>query len=243
MKNINYAAIDKVIDLITPYVSNNSDLYLYILNGDYSYAEVPVAKDICDVLSDNHILASCHNGLSKLVITSPTFGDAVIKLPIYSLYDDCYDSDTVYDVPYSKAAAADPSDYCMAELEKYNTVKKIGLEFFLAETVLYKTINDTPVYLQEYIEVDSEVYAEHEPSKGSLSKAKELNSYHSGILPDSAMEWIGCCIDFYGEDAVDDFLDYCDTKDKDILDDFHYNNYGYRLNGEPCILDYSNYNE
>ena len=53
--------------------------------------------------------------------------------------------------------------------------------------------------------------------------------------------WIANCIDKYGQSKVERFLNYCENIDPDLLEDVHSGNYGYREDGTPAILDFSNF--
>lgn len=184
-------------------------------------------------------------GLTKLVIVLPEQYNYVIKIPFNGHY---YGKEFAF---FKNANNdEDYSDYCLTEYLKYQQLKKEKLECFVAKTIYYKTINSTRIFIQEKIIPLEKSYSSFnpfeppEPSERSKKIAHSLiddNSDNYICFPDD-IEWISNCIDIYGFKKTEDFFIYCSEYDSDILDDAHDGNYGYRKNGEPAILDYSNYN-
>lgn len=194
-------------------------------------------NSICDTAIDSWFFrhgfnASIKYGASKLVILSPEFGDSVLKISFkgYFDYDDWW-------MPFECAPGSDPTDYCQAEYEKYKKLKELNLDCFVAETSPYKTIGDVKVFIQEKITPYDEIIdcSFDHPTNDSMKLAEKY-------CPSSSLDltWIANCFDCYGTSKVRDFFDYCD-KDHDILNDFYETNYGYRKDGTPALLDFSNF--
>ena len=178
--------------------------------------------------------ASIKYGASKLVILSPEFGDSVLKISFKGYFDD--DDEWV---PFQHAPGSDSADYCLAEYEKYKKLKELNLDCFVAKTSPYMTIGDVRVFIQEKITPYDEILdcSFDHPTKDSMKLAEKY-------CPSSSLDltWIANCFDSYGTSKVKDFFDYC-AKDLDILNDFYETNYGYRKNGTPALLDFSNFLE
>lgn len=191
---------------------------------------------IYDTVIDNWFFqydfnASIKYGASKLVILSPEFGDSVLKISFKGYFED----DEW--VPFEGAPGSDPTDYCLAEYEKYKKLKELNLDCFVAETSPYVTIGNVRIFIQEKITPYDEIVdcSFDHPTKNSMKLAEKY-------CPSSSLDltWIANCFDCYGASKVIDFFDYCDT-DHDILSDFYETNYGYRKNGTPALLDFSNF--
>lgn len=193
---------------------------------DFSYFE--------EVIYDIDPNASICFGASKMVIISPNLGNIVIKIPFNGHFNETDDKWC----PFMWATGSDPTDYCLAEYEKYNKLKTYGLDCFVAKVLYYKTICGTRIFLQEKITPEDDLCFSNQPSKKSQDLANRW--YDEGkfyINP----EWIANCLDKYGTSKVKRFLYYCTNIDLDILEDIHSGNYGYRDNETPCLLDYSNF--
>lgn len=182
--------------------------------------------------------ASVRWGISKIVIISPKLKDIVIKIPFNGYYDEGYE--VVHWNNFIWATGSDSKDYCLAEYEKYKKLKIYNLDCFVAKTWYYKTIDGVRVFLQEKaISINDSCNNDNiKPSKKSQDLAdKWYEEDKFGINP----EWIAICLDRYGKSRVERFLYYCENIDSDILEDAHCGNYGYRANGTPCVIDYSNF--
>lgn len=177
-------------------------------------------------------------GASKIVIISQKLNNIVIKIPFngYFYGKEWHD--------FEWAAGSDPSDYCLTEYEKYTRLKTYNLSCFIAKTIYYKTIDHFRIFLQEYITPLSDLAEEDEnlfnPSKTSKKIADKW--FEKGKICISP-KWIANCLDRYGKSKVERFLYYCNNLDLDILEDAHDSNLGYREDGTPCILDYSNFKD
>lgn len=186
-------------------------------------------------------------GVSKLVIDSTLLPNIVIKIPFNGLYEYEFNertgkfSELVWK-PFTGATFISPSDYCLKECEKFNELKKEKLHCFIAETHLFKTVDNINIFIQEKIRRLKEV---HDIPKASKETKKIIqNLYANGDLDiDINTIWFAKSINDYGENKVKHFLDYCNNIDFDILEDIHDDNIGYRLNGTPCIFDYSSFND
>lgn len=178
-------------------------------------------------------------GISKIVIISSYLENVVIKIP-FNGYFDFDDDDNIFWHSFRYANSIDNSDYCLAEWEKYKKLKTYGLNCFVAKTFFYKTIDGIRIFLQEKVTPQSDIFLtlSQIPSKNSKELANQwYNNREFDIQPD----WIASCLDKYGKSKVKRFLFYCKNIDPDILEDVHSGNFGYRTNGTPVILDYSNF--
>lgn len=178
-------------------------------------------------------------GMTKLVIIPPNC-NYVIKIPFNGHY---YDNEFYF---FEEAAnEEDFSDYCLTEYIKYQQLKKENLECFVAKTVYYKTIDNTRIFIQEkVIPLDSPwAYSNISIPNPSENSKKIVSSIFSNdnIMDFYDTEWASNCVELYGAQKTKNFFLYCSMQDPDIIEDFHDGNYGYRKNGEPVILDYSNY--
>lgn len=173
-------------------------------------------------------------GISKMVIISPNFNNVVIKIPFNGKFDHWEEW-----IPFKWANGSDSSDYCLAEYEKYCRLKIYGLDCFVAKTFLYKTIEGVRVFIQEKVMPEEDMcFSDFKPSLKSKKLANKWREEGESIFD---TYWFANCLDKYGQSKVQRFLDYCTNIDPDILEDIHEGNYGYRENGTPAILDYSNF--
>ena len=203
-------------------------------NEPINFYEIQSA--INEIDSDAHI----NYGMSKLVIISPKIGEAVIKIPFNGYYLEDEDTGELEWYPFEWARGTDNSDYCLTEYEKYERLQTYDLDCFVAKTILYKEKCGVRIFLQELVTPESESLCSPNASKNSKDLAKEWKEEGKFYI-DS--EWIANCLDKYGKSKVERFLYYCSNLDLDILEDVHGGNFGYRKNGEPCLIDYSNYED
>ena len=178
--------------------------------------------------------------MSKLVIFSNNIGDVVIKIPFNGYYLEDNDTGELDWTTFQWAAGTDRSDYCLTEYEKYERLQAYDLECFVAKTIFYKTKCGVRVFLQERVTPESELLNSPNASKNSKDLAEKWKDEGKFCI-DS--QWIATCLDKYGKSKVERFLYYCSNLDLDILEDVHSGNFGYRPNGEPCLIDYSNYED
>lgn len=235
--------IDKLVNAIFP-LPENFGITEYDDVGEELDDEYLYRQALHEVDSQAEIFY----GMSKLVITSPNLHGTVIKIPFNGYYmyecerdeeDEITYENCVWN-PFGFAHSSDRSDYCLSEYEKYLELKSNKLNCFVAKTYFYKIINGIRIFLQEEVIPEEQDYSEHCSSKESQKIAKKWRKEGKFYGIDS--EWIANCIDEYGKSKVEQFLNYCNTVDFDILEDMHCSNYGYRENGTPCLLDFSNFN-
>ena len=193
--------------------------------------------------------ADFHFGMSKFVITAPSLGDIVIKVPFSGTYDyygdDCADNFSKNDIVINEGdywytyTPFYKQDYCQIEYKKYKALWRKNLDCFVAKTQYYKTLpNGISVFLQEKVIPKYDDWHNRKPSLRSKDIAKRW-IYNDVLALDST--WLASCIDFYGEPKTRRFMDYCNNEDTDILADPHSGNLGYREDNTPVILDYSNF--
>ena len=207
-------------------------------------------KEIYQSLQEVSPETQIYFGITKMVIISPELPKVVIKIPFngyYLINGQEYDEEggDLLDhgdwLEFYRSPGSNISDYCLAEYEKYQQLKEQDLDCFVAKTLFYDTIDGVNVFIQEWVTPEKLSENIYKPSLKSKEKVTRLrDSYKELRLPDS--NWMGICLDVYGEDKVKSFLSYC-KKDPDILYDCHKANYGYRLNDSPAILDFSNFLE
>lgn len=135
----------------------------------------------------------------------------------------------------------DDWNYCEAEAGIYDKAVENGFGEFFAATRFYDyTKNNYPVYIQEKVIPFKEVEASMQlPSKKSIETAKkrEFNRYC-----DLDYIWIASAIDYYGEEKTKKFLEYVENNWR-IGQDLHSGNIGYALDGRPCLLDFSGWED
>lgn len=231
---VNYSNINKVLNKIFPLPKN-----LGVITNDY-YEDNEFLHFLTTEIYDVDPDAFINHGISKLVIISPNFGDAVIKIPFNGIYEEDSETGELQWYDFQWAAGSDPNDYCLTEYEKYHRLKNYGLDCFVAKILYYKKINGIRVFLQEQVTPENELCTSYIPSLQSKTLAEKWRD--EGKISINST-WIANCLDKYGESKVKRFLYFCENIDLDILEDAHCGNYGYRKNGTPAILDYSNYQD
>lgn len=177
------------------------------------------------------------SGASKLVII-PDNKDFVIKIP-FEYEEECDE------YPYSGAYNVGPEgetlefgwDYCALEAALWEQADKLGIGHLFAKTIFIGEYNNYPIYIQEKCQTFKEVknienYSE-KSKKRSLKLCKENNfwCFNSG--------WLSDVLDYYDTDAefmaINKFVrDY-------HIDDLHWGNMGYKLDGSPVLIDYSDF--
>lgn len=186
-------------------------------------------------------------GASKMAIVSPNIGEVAIKIPFNGSFEYDYSasaSESEDDLawnPFLYAPGSKEYDYCLAEYEKYKILKNHKLNCFVAETIFYKTLYNVNIFLQELVISVAEIYENDSLPLASDNSRKTAKEWYIEGKFNINPEWIANCIDTYGESKVKNFLHYCTDIDEDILNDAHSNNYGYRKDNTPVILDYSNF--
>ena len=223
----NHDAVDKILTAIFP-LPKEFGLDIDIKPINFSLIQNQIKRvDAC---------ARINFGVSKMVIISPEFNNIVIKIPFNGEFDNNAEW-----FPFKWAQSSDHSDYCLAEYEKYRQLKIYGLDCFVAKTLPYKTIDGIRIFIQEkVIPKEDMCSSEFMPSLKSKELARKWKEEGQSIFDTF---WFANCLDKYGQSKVQRFLYYCNNIDLDILEDIHEGNYGYRENGTPAILDYSNFSD
>jgi len=234
----NNQLIDKFLDAIFPLPEEFGTF------GSEHEEEAECITNFKRAVKQVDLEASIRSGISKIVITSPNLNGIVIKIPFNGYFykdeeNEDGDKDEIFWNPFDWAPGTDSTDYCLAEYEKYDRLKTYRLDCFVAKVYYYKTIDRTRVFLQEEVipQIDAPSTIK-KPSKKSKELAREW--YKKDVMSVDP-EWVAACIDKYGKSKVKRFLRYCRDVDFDILEDAHNENLGYRKNGFPCVLDYSNF--
>ena len=230
----NHEKVDEILDALFPL----PDRFGVDIDNDSTPLDIDMIEEAVHGADPD---ADIRSGVSKLVIISDNIGDVVIKIPFNGyLEEPIDDTDEEDDWHYFEGASStDCTDYCLAEYEKFQELQNEHLNCFVAKTEFYVERCGVRVFVQEKVTPENDSWRTPQASKASETIANEW--YDEGrfyINPD----WIANCIDQYGTVQVQRFLDYCKYVDPDILGDVHSGNYGYREDGSPVILDYSNYN-
>lgn len=255
--NVNKEVIDKMIQAIPPILGDHP---LGLLMDDGGPQEPAYFEDIEEAILDIDGAAQIKYGMSKLVIVAPSLENIVIKIPFSGVYDFHYDDDYSYDeasdyVYYTDEGEWDfhefnnvrskdkknKTDYCAVEAEKYQDLYSLDLDEFVAETHLYTELsNGIKVYIQE-----KALSSEDDPSWNTRKSSADSRATARKWVDEESIplesNWIGLCIDVYGEDRTKAFLDYCNYEDPILISDTHCGNIGYREDGSPVLLDYSGF--
>lgn len=252
--NFDENVVDKIINTLPPILGDTPFGLLY--NSDEGPLNPIYFDEIQEQVINIDEKTEFRYGMSKLVIIAPSLNNIVIKIPFNGIYDkyedDNYDEhkdikyfdNYLYEygfTPFENARAKDKTDYCAVEYEKYQKLKSLNLGIFVAETAFYTTLsNGIKVYIQEkaYSSEDDPNWSSRKSTQRSHNLARHW-SEDEGITINT--EWVGLCIDQYGEKETKKFLDYCNYKDPIIISDCHIGNIGYRTDGSPLILDYSGF--
>jgi hypothetical protein len=188
--------------------------------------------DLLDVPAEliaTHTQFAC--GISKLVIF---LNDSeVVKVPFDGGFLDREDEDGE-DFYYFEIA-----DYCEREAYFYDEAIDAGVEEFFAKTEfagyadcgrpLYKSERVFEYMSKEIFDIRSK-----EPSQKAKDSANNSDCY---ALP---FEWLARAYDYYGEEKVEKLIAFLNKFD---IRDLHDGNIGFRKNGAPVLLDYSDYRE
>lgn len=208
--------------------------------GANEYGEFLTRTDIMNAIMKVDPMATIDNGCSKMVIISPNLGDVVLKIPFRGIIVlESYTFRPFKDAPYDCEW-----NYCESECIIYNMLKELDLIQYVAETAFFTKLGDIPCYVQEAVIKESDIDDTfHKISINSMNSAETIQN-DVFVLHDISVSWLGLCIDFYGEKSLQQFI----TLLKDIKgcgfyigSDLHDNNYGERIDGTPCILDFSGF--
>lgn len=235
---INYSLVDEILEAIFPLPAQ--------FGIDTDTEELYWLDDMKEIVEDIDSDSEFYFGMSKMVIV-PSEEDFVIKIPFNGYYYGGWDDNDEYENmwhDFSNAPGSKSSDYCFSEFEKYLALKRKGLGFFVAKTIFYKTISNINIYLQEKVIP----FSDYVFSNPSHEITKQSERIAQGMLMSEQLStsrihptWLATCIDKYGLNKVNKFLNYCAAVDNDLLADLHRSNYGYRKNNMPALLDFSNF--
>lgn len=237
-------------------------------NFGFSYSDRnDLLESFCKELSNkiNSLTPiTIRSGASKLVIVLKNY-DFVIKIPFngsvttlssppYSSIPDSLstaerykwirkNSETFFE-NFTGAEGEDPEDYCLTELKCFHEVVEDGYADFLADICYYGTKDGHRIYIQEKVLVAEDRHYAISVDEKTREEASSLsqNFYMYDYLPD---DWWAAALNMDGIDKVADFLSYLedDPRNLDLLNDMHSGNYGYKMDGQPCLLDYSGFDE
>lgn len=210
---------------------------------DYYDEICPVVEEWIEALRQCGVTFEWFHGVSKVACLFPE-SEWVVKVPFNGHFSykwdeklgdyDFEDSDWI---PFVRALGYE-WDYCAVEVDEYKSAKDIGLEVFFAETrKLCDAGGRYPIYIQERVSPCDSTGSNKTPSNKAMRSAKKMNTCRFDL------EWVATAIDCYGEELVDKFLYYVNEEYPHIGDDMHAGNYGYRKDGTPCLLDFSDWRE
>jgi len=204
--------------------------------------EDEVTDGVAIALHDAGYKCYCAAGCSKLAIVFDNEPE-VIKVPLngHWTYSQTYDEENdEYNYDYE-----DPIfeyyrtvDYCAKEVDAYEIAEQYGVERFFAKARHIGNFNGKPFYAQEAVLTSNDAYEKKwVTSKNNDEKASKISSSRFPL------KWIALAYEHYGDDLVNKFFEFAQTNEGcQMLSDMHSNNYGYRANGEPIILDYTGFN-
>lgn len=229
-----------------------------VLDDDYIVNIIEIEDELWKI---DHTVRF-YSGVSKLAIVAESLGEVAIKVP----FNGCYEySEEYYDYQHSdEYDYADDEeewdfdrkyffeyfcggggkcndDYCAEEYAAYKELKELGYEKFVAETELLGGINGMYILVQEFVTSMNDFDKKIINSKKSVETSKRIREdYVSANNVDD--DWVAACIEHYGEELSEKFFNYTEEDGYSILADAHWGNYGYREDGSPCVLDFSDYN-
>lgn len=192
------------------------------------------------------------SGVSKMVIV-PLFCDFVFKVSFNGYYYYPYNPNRMEDVGedieefeyFGGSGGSDSSDYCLAEYEKYQELKEAGISQLFAETQYAGNTKDgVRIFVQEKAYPLSRQSKSKKPiSQASRDKAKAIKDKATYEVFDYIynQEWWAAVIECYGEEMIQKLENYIQHDDS-VVEDMHNDNYGWRLDGTPCIIDFTDYN-
>ena len=177
-------------------------------------------------------------GVSKVVII-PHDSSYVLKIP----YRGAREGEESWDFHYAGNKIRD-WDYCETEAEIYDAFKEEGLECFLAKTVRYgKDATGYPLYIQEKC-ITSYDYEDPDPNYTyDDTERKAFRSMFACGIAVANNTWNMKAIMYYGVEKYIRFMQLCMDRFPDVLVDLHSENYGYRTDGSPVLIDFSSWND
>ena len=209
--------------------------------------EIDCDLDIISSMNDCYEGFYSLNGASKYVLLNDTL-PFVIKVPFNGYWEEDYNEETdeytgeFSFVDFEGSHFSPHNNYCAGETIIYDMMCKYAFDMFFAETKFFKKIDETPIYIQEKVIPYSSDKSKNFRSIKTSKLAEKLASRTYINFPEA---WIEAAICHYGKELTEAFIVYLSSDDdvaEIIREDLHSSNFGYRENGEPCILDYSGYN-
>lgn len=206
--------------------------------------------------------AKFYSGISKLAIVAESLGEVAIKVPFNGCYeysdeyyhgyqhsdeDDYADDEEEWDFDrqyyfekFCGGGGKCNNDYCAEEYAVYKELKELGYEKFVAETGLLGGINGMYILVQEFVTSMNDFDKKVINSKKAIETSERIREdYCTANNVDD--EWVAACVEYYGEELSEKFFNYTEEDGYSILADAHWGNYGYREDGSPCILDFSDF--
>lgn len=206
--------------------------------------------------------AKFYSGISKLAIVAESLGEVAIKVPFNGCYeysdeyyhgyqhsdeDDYADDEEEWDFDrqyyfekFCDGGGKCNNDYCAEEYAAYKELKELGYENFVAETELLGGINGMYILVQEFVTSMNDFDKKVINSKKSVEISKRIREDYS-TANNVNDDWVAACVEYYGEELSEKFFNYTEEDGYSILADAHGGNYGYREDGSPCILDFSDF--
>ncbi len=215
---------------------------------DFSRDETSEEVEYADCCVHSSTSGYIANGISKAVIIIPN-SEYVVKIP----FNGAFDRPSVYNektkdyeegeerefFPFEQADDLESDeeawDYCANELLKYENAVAAGFGEFFPETRYYREKDGFPLYLQEKCSTFPSC------SKKPSEQAREKSRTNNKLRCKANSEWIAAAVDWYGEERVEQFVQY--INDTGIDTDLHDGNLGFGSKGNPVILDFSGYRE
>ena len=194
-----------------------------------------ISEQLEDVINGDYFVS---NGVSKLVIIVDDL-PFVIKIPfngrwVYNDDEEGYEDEYFYE--FTQADDMFGNNYCYCELEKTREVEEVGFGYFVPDMMYLCTVCGRDIYIQEKVTPICECRGKISPSADSLERAKKVRSPFTD-------NWIALVIDLYGENALNEFMQWARMYDNEILSDMHSGNYGIDMNGYPKLLDLSGFRD
>ena len=171
-------------------------------------------------------------GASKFIIFFDENPDEIVKIPFNGVYT-LDDEERI--IGFDKYIN---TDYCSIEAKVYEDAVDYGLSQFFAETRFGGyTESGTPYYISEKVYTMWTYDRDKKDHYSEKSFKKATQTAESTELP---AVWLAWAYEYYGDTAVQDLLDFILIEG---IGDLHSDNIGYREDGSPVLLDYSNFLE
>lgn len=190
--------------------------YYSILNDFYSKINIEREFSVKSIVFSNFLNENfkIYHGVTKVVIVPKNRGARyVLKIPIGEY------------------------DYCEVEVKNYRRAEEEGLSNLFTSIDVFDSDNYSfPVYIQEKVrarnedpdgDYDGDCDCWESLSEESTDSIQNLDM--SGVLVDEL-------IYSYGVILTEMFISFCE---REIINDVHGGNYGYRRDGSPVVYDYS----